>query len=158
SERPEDLRVVMRRIEDDAARMGVLVEDMLLLARLDQGRPLERKSVDLGAVAADLADEARMLHPAWPIELRVDGETIVNGDPLRPRQAVGNLLANARAHTPQGTPVTVSVSGNVDVVTVDVADHGPGIAAEDLPRVFERFYRADPSRSRASGGSGLGLS
>jgi two-component system OmpR family sensor kinase len=158
SDRPEDLRVVMRRIEDDAARMGVLVEDMLLLARLDQGRPLEREPVDLGAIAADLADDARMLHPDWPVELRVDGETIVTGDELRLRQALGNLLANARAHTPQGTPVTVAVTGNGQVVTVEVADRGPGIDAEDLPRVFERFYRADPSRSRASGGSGLGLS
>ena len=158
SDRPEDLRVVMRRIEDDAARMGVLVEDMLLLARLDQGRLLEREPVDLGGIAADLADDARMLHPDWPVELRVDGETTVTGDELRLRQAIGNLLANARSHTPEGTPVTVAVTGNGDVVTVEVADRGPGIAAEDLPRVFERFYRADPSRSRASGGSGLGLS
>jgi two-component system OmpR family sensor kinase len=158
SDRPEDLRVVMRRIEDDAARMGVLVDDMLLLARLDQGRPLERAPVDLGAIAADLADDARMLHPDWPVELRVDGETIVIGDELRLRQALGNLLANARAHTPQGTAITVAVTGNRQVVTVEVADGGPGIDAEDLPRVFERFYRADPSRSRASGGSGLGLS
>jgi two-component system OmpR family sensor kinase len=158
SDRPEDLRVVMRRIEDDAARMGVLVEDMLLLARLDQGRPLEREPVDLGAVAADLADEARMLHPDRPVELRVEGETIVTGDELRLRQAVGNLLNNARAHTPDGTAVTVAVTGNDEVVTVEVTDNGPGIRAEDLPRVFERFYRADPSRSRASGGSGLGLS
>ena len=104
SDRPEDLRVVMRRIEDEAARMGVLVEDMLLLARLDQGRPLEREPVDLGAIAADLADDARMLHPDWPVELRVDGETIVTGDELRLRQALGNLLANARAHTPAGHP------------------------------------------------------
>jgi two-component system OmpR family sensor kinase len=158
SDRPEDLRVVMRRIEDDAARMGVLVEDMLLLARLDQGRPLEREPVDLGAVATDLADEARMLHPDRPVELRVEGETIVTGDELRLRQAVGNLLNNARAHTPDGTAVTVAVTGNDEVVTVEVTDNGPGIRAEDLPRVFERFYRADPSRSRASGGSGLGLS
>ena len=158
SDRPEDLRVVMRRIEDDAARMGVLVEDMLLLARLDQGRPLEREPVDLGAVATDLADEARMLHPDRPVELRVEGETIVTGDELRLRQAVGNLLNNARAHTPDGTAVTVAVTGNDEIVTVEVTDNGPGIHAEDLPRVFERFYRADPSRSRASGGSGLGLS
>ena len=158
SDRPDDLRVVMRRIEDDAARMGVLVEDLLLLARLDQGRPLEREPVDLGAIAADLADEARMLHPDWPVELRVDGETTVAGDELRLRQALGNLLGNARAHTAEGTPVVVSVTGNGRDVLVEVADSGPGIAGEDLPRVFERFYRADPSRSRASGGSGLGLS
>ena len=149
----------MRRIEDEAARMGVLVDDMLLLARLDQGRPLEREPVDLGAVAADLVDDARMLAPGparsscgWT------ARPIVTGDELRLRQAVGNLLANARAHTPEGTPVAVAVTGRRrQVVTVEVADDGPGIDAEDLPRVFERFYRADPSRSRASGGSGLGL-
>jgi signal transduction histidine kinase len=99
-----------------------------------------------------------MLHPDRPVELRVEGETIVTGDELRLRQAGGNLLNNARAHTPDGTAVTVAVTGNDEVVTVEVTDNGPGIRAEDLPRVFERFYRADPSRSRASGGSGLGLS
>jgi two-component system OmpR family sensor kinase len=158
SERPEDLDVVMRRIEDDATRMGLLVDDMLLLARLDQGRPLERDLVDLGAIAADLVDEARVLHPQWPVELTMQGDAAVVGDAPRLRQAVGNLLVNARAHCSEGTPVAVAVHGDEDVVTLDVTDEGPGIAADDLPRVFERFYRADPSRSRASGGSGLGLS
>lgn len=158
SERPEDLDVVMRRIEDDATRMGLLVDDMLLLARLDQGRPLERDRVDLGALATDLIDEARVLNPQWPVELTIQGDTAVVGDEMRLRQAVGNLLGNARAHSPEGTPVAVAVHGDDSVVTLDVTDEGPGIEADDLPRVFERFYRADPSRSRASGGSGLGLS
>jgi two-component system OmpR family sensor kinase len=158
ADRPEDLALVMGRIEAEAERMGILVDDLLLLARLDQGRPLERKPFDLSATVSELVDDHRMLHPQWPIELRAPEPVTVNGDPLRLRQAIGNLLSNARAHTPPGTPVSVSVEGDGEQAVVEVADHGPGIPPEDAARIFERFFRADPSRARASGGSGLGLS
>jgi two-component system OmpR family sensor kinase len=158
AERPADLEMAMRRIEDDAARMGLLVDDLLLLARLDQGRPLEREQVDLAAVARELVEDSRLLHPAWPVELHGDAAAVVAGDELRLRQAIGNLLANARAHCPEGTAIEVTVTDGEGGVAVAVADHGPGIAPEHAERVFERFFRADPSRARASGGSGLGLS
>ena len=158
ADRPADLEMAMRRIEDDAARMGLLVDDLLLLARLDQGRPLERDQVDLAAVARELVEDSRLLHPEWPVALHGDAAAVIAGDELRLRQAIGNLLANARAHCAEGTPIDVTVADGEDGVTVSVADHGPGIAPEDAERVFERFFRADPSRARASGGSGLGLS
>ena len=157
-ERPEDLALVMSRIEAEAERMGVLVDDLLLLARLDQGRPLERKPFDLTGTVSELVDDHRMLHSQWPIELRAPQPVTVVGDPLRLRQAIGNLLSNARAHTPPGTPVTVSVERDGEQAVVEVADRGPGVPPEDAARIFERFFRADPSRTRASGGSGLGLS
>ena len=158
ADRPEDLALVMNRIEAEAERMGVLVDDLLLLARLDQGRPLERKPFVLTATVSELVDDHRMLHPQWPIELRAPEPVTVTGDPLRLRQAIGNLLSNARSHTPPGTAVTVSVQQDGENAVVEVADHGPGIPPEDAARIFERFFRADPSRARASGGSGLGLS
>jgi two-component system OmpR family sensor kinase len=158
ADRPEDLALVMSRIEAEAERMGILVDDLLLLARLDQGRPLERRPLDLTATVSELVDDHRMLHAQWPIDLRAPQPVTVNGDPLRLRQAIGNLLSNARAHTPPGTPVTVSVERDGENAVVEVADHGPGIPPEDAARIFERFFRADPSRARASGGSGLGLS
>ncbi|MGN6378212.1 MAG: sensor histidine kinase [Gaiellales bacterium] len=158
AERPEDLALVLGRIEAEAERMGVLVDDLLLLARLDQGRPLERKRFDLTATVAELVDDHRLLHPRWPIELHDPEPVTMTGDPLRLRQAIGNLISNARAHTPPGTPVSVSVRTDGGNAVVDVADRGPGVPPEDADRVFERFFRADPSRARASGGSGLGLS
>jgi two-component system, OmpR family, sensor kinase len=158
AERPDDLAIVMSRIEAEAVRMGVLVEDLLLLARLDQGRAIERQPVDVAALVGELVDDHRMLHPDWPIELQAGEVPEVPGDELRLRQAIGNVLANARLHTPAGTPIEVSVSRRSDDVVVEIADRGPGIPADELERVFERFFRADPSRARASGGSGLGLS
>ena len=158
AERPADLETAMRRIEEEAERMGVLVDDLLLLARLDQGRPLERRRIDLGALVGDLVTDARVVEPDRPIDLAADGPVVVEGDDVRLRQVVGNLLSNARAHTPRGAPVTVRVRAEGDEAVVEVDDSGPGLAPEHAERVFERFFRADPSRARASGGSGLGLS
>jgi len=156
--RPDDLANAMARIEDEAARMGVLVEDLLVLARLDQGRPLEREPVDLAALAADAVTDARASDPDRPIGLRTSGPVPVLGDGIRLRQVLANLLSNALAHTPDGTPVDVDVSRTGQHAVLRVVDHGPGVPKGDERRVFERFYRADPSRTRDTGGAGLGLS
>ena len=158
SDRPADMAMIMARIESEAERMGVLVEDLLLLAKLDQGRPLERHPVALSRIATEMATDQRMLHPDWPVELRITPGIEVVGDELRLRQAIGNLLANTRAHTPPGTRTVFSVDVRDGMAAVEVADDGPGVPPDVMGRVFERFFRADPSRSRASGGSGLGLS
>ncbi len=163
SERPEDLSTAMRRIEEESGRMGVLVEDLLLLARLDQGRSLVRSPVDLAQVASDAVADLRVVDPDRPLSLEFGhsngvSRVVVNGDEPRLRQVAVNLLSNARVHTPSGTPVHVRVRASQGTAVLEVADEGPGLAAEESERVFERFYRADPSRSRASGGSGLGLS
>jgi two-component system OmpR family sensor kinase len=155
--RPEDLAKTMRRIEAEATRMGVLVDDLLLLARLDQGRPLERHPVELTQLAHQAVDAARVIDHGHPLNLQTNGPVWVLGDRARLRQVVDNLLANVRTHTPPGTPATVEVSGSNDRAVIEVADQGPGLAADKASRVFERFYRADPSRARDSGGSGLGL-
>jgi two-component system OmpR family sensor kinase len=159
AERPEDLAKAMRRIEEESARMGVLVDDLLLLARLDQGRPLERERVDLRAIAADAVDDVRAVDPDRPIALEAPpaDAVVVLGDDARLRQVVGNLLVNARQHTPGGTPVRVRITLDEARATLEVADQGPGLAPEQAARVFERFYRADDSRTRAHGGTGLGL-
>ena len=150
--------MIMARIESEAERMGVLVEDLLLLAKLDQGRPLERRPVQLSELVSEMAGDQAMLHPDRPVVLDVTPGVQVVGDELRLRQAVANLLANARAHTPAGTRIAVSVAAAGGEAVVEVADSGPGVPPEVMGRVFERFFRVDPSRSRASGGSGLGLS
>ncbi len=158
---------LMRRIEDEAARMGLLVDDLLLLARLDQQRPLQEHPVDLLAIAADAVYDARILAPGRDVSLLVESDIalIVEGDEVRLRQVVGNLMTNAMTHTPPGTPVTVRVGAAGERAVVEIADKGPGMTAEQAERVFERFYRADLSRARkddaamrAAGGSGLGLS
>ncbi|QXJ23927.1 HAMP domain-containing protein [Actinomadura graeca] len=160
---PAEIARLIGRIEETAARMGLLVEDLLLLARLDRERPIERRPVDLLAVAADSVQEARVLSPERAIDLTVEGGTAyqVRGDEPRLRQVLGNLLSNARAHTPEGTPVQVTLSPGTlhgsPAAVVEVADEGPGLSPEQAERVFERFYRADPSRSREDGGTGLGL-
>jgi two-component system OmpR family sensor kinase len=162
---PEQLAQVLRRIEDEASRMGLLVEDLLLLARLDQARPLRREPVDLLAVAADVVQAAATVH-AGTHDVRLDADTgaglpVVVGDDARLHQVVTNLVGNAVAHTPAGTRVDVRVQRRGGEVLVEVADDGPGMAPEVAARVFERFYRADASRSRtgrAATGSGLGLS
>ncbi len=147
----------MSRVESEASRMGLLVEDLLLLARLDQQRPLERTPVDLLELARDAVLDARAVDPERSVELEVDGSTpVVVGDGPRLRQVLGNLVGNALTHSP--SPVRVRVSSGGGVAVVEVVDEGPGIPEEDRARVFERFYRADASRTRASGGSGLGLS
>ena len=157
AERPEDLERSMTGITREAERMSLLVDDLLLLARLDEGRPLEREPVDLAAVVRESVDAARVVDPARPIELSVEPTTLT-GDAARLRQVLDNLLANARAHTPPGTPVSVELRDDDGRATLTVADHGPGLTEEQASRVFERFYRVDSSRTRASGGAGLGLS
>ncbi|MEN3536391.1 HAMP domain-containing sensor histidine kinase [Microbispora sp. ZYX-F-249] len=154
-----DVTRLMSRIESEAARMGLLVDDLLLLARLDQQRPLRMQPVDLLALAADAVHDARTLCPERGVSLLVEGDAalIVSGDEVRLRQVVGNLMSNARTHTPEGTPITVRVGSRDGTAYFEVADKGPGLTAEQAARVFERFYRADPSRTRPSGGSGLGL-
>ena len=165
---PPDLDRIMQRVEKEAARMGLLVEDLLLLARLDQQRPLAHQPVDLLTLVADAVHDARMLAPARTIRLSVQpgAAFLVTGDEPRLRQVIGNLMSNALTHTPDGTPIEVSIgSGTLDpqandptpAVILEVTDHGPGMTAEQAHRVFERFYRADQARTRATGGSGLGL-
>lgn len=138
--------------------MTGLVDDMLVLARLDQGRPLEQAPVDLQAIARDAVADARAVAPQRQISLNAGDPVIVNGDDTRLRQVLGNLVRNAIVHTPQNTSIEIAVSTADSAGRISVADHGPGLVAEDMHRVFEPFYRADPSRSRDSGGSGLGLS
>jgi two-component system OmpR family sensor kinase len=155
--RPDDLAKAMQRIEEAAARMGLLVEDLLLLARLDQGRPLEYESVDLTRVAGAAVDDLRVTSPDRPVTFESNGSIVVNGDENRLRQVLANLLENARTHTPPATPIEVWVGIVGDDAVIEVRDQGPGMAEEDAARAFERFWRADPSRARESGGAGLGL-
>jgi two-component system OmpR family sensor kinase len=159
----EGVERIMRRIESEATRMGLLVEDLLMLARLDQQRPLVREPVDLLTLAADAVGDAGVISSGHPVSLQVTATEdadppIVIGDDARLRQVLGNLVSNALTHTPPGTPVTVGVDTTADRVRLTVADKGPGMSGEQAERVFERFYRADPARTRSSGGSGLGLS
>jgi two-component system, OmpR family, sensor kinase len=203
---PQDLDRIMHRLEAEASRMGLLVEDLLQLARIDQQRPLEMAPVDLLALAADAVQDARMVAPDRPIDLAVapGAAFIVNGDEPRLRQVIGNLVNNALTHTPSGTPVRVRIGSGtlvppaagapggsggsgglargsgagraaggsgagraaggrrpagrpVPAVLLDVEDDGPGMTTEQAQHVFERFYRADQARNRASGGTGLGL-
>jgi two-component system, OmpR family, sensor kinase len=166
---PAELDRLMRRIEDQAARMGLLVEDLLLLARLDTERPLDRQPVDLLALAAEAVNDARAVAPDRRIEVVLggdngdhDGVLVVLGDDRRLRQVLANLVNNALTHTPAGSPIEVRVGTSTldgrPGAAFEVVDHGPGLAPEQAERVFERFYRADPARSPADGGSGLGLS
>jgi two-component system, OmpR family, sensor kinase len=149
----------MGRIESEGARMARLVDDLLLLARTDQGRALEKEPVDLVRLTREAAGDFAAADPGRPLTTDLDGSAVVVGDPIRIRQAIDNLLANVRAHTPTGTPARVSVQRNGAWAEVRVADDGPGIPAEDQTRVFERFWRGDPARGRtAAGGAGLGLS
>ena len=157
-ESPADSELARRRIEEESVRMSTLVDDMLLIARLDQGRPLERKPVDLQAIAADAASDARAVAPLRQITLTAPGPVVVEGDDLRIRQVVGNLVRNALVHTPQQTAIEIGVSTENGTGRMSVADHGPGLEPKEMARIFEPFYRADPSRSRDSGGAGLGLS
>jgi two-component system OmpR family sensor kinase len=163
-EDPEVTKII-GRIEHHATRMGVLVDDLLLLARLDQQRPLEHKPVDLLTLCADAVMDARVVGGDHVLRLRTQGAEdedvdppVVLGDEVRIRQVIGNLVTNALRHTPAGTEVTVSVGTSGEFAFVEVADNGPGMSDEDARRVFERFYRTDPSRTRAQGGTGLGLS
>jgi two-component system OmpR family sensor kinase len=163
--RPEMNRI-MERVEQESFRMGGLVEDMLVLARLDQQRPIERRPVDLLTLAADAVQDARIVAPSRSIDLTVGtgAAFLVLGDEGRLRQVISNLMTNALTHTPDGSPITVRIlaghqQGNpaVPCAIIEVADHGPGLTPEQASRVFERFYRADQARLRRTGGSGLGL-
>jgi two-component system OmpR family sensor kinase len=180
-----DLDRIMQRVEQESSRMGVLVEDMLLLARLDQQRPLEQRTVDMLTLAADAVHDARLVASDRDIGLTVGAGAalLVVGDEVRLRQVIGNLMSNALNHTPDGTPIEVRVrSGSLDewrraaagvgqtafaasrrdvqplpAVILEVADQGPGLTPYQAEHVFERFYRADQARTRRAGGTGLGL-
>jgi two-component system OmpR family sensor kinase len=153
----EDLPRVMDGIERETARMGRLVEDLLLLARLDEQHPFDLEPVELVGLAAEAVETARTVGPTWPISFVADEPVEVMGDWGALRQVVDNLLANVRAHTPAGTAARVTVGLAGSEAFVEVADEGPGITEQQSAVVFERFFRADPSRSRETGGAGLGL-
>lgn len=157
-EDPERRDEAMRRTEQEAARMGQLVADLLDLARLDQGRPLHIVPLDLAALAADAVADARAVEPDRPIDLEAPAPAPLQGDEAHLRQILANLVTNARVHTPAGTPIAVRVRTEGPDVVLEVADQGPGMPTEVAEHVFERFYRADPSRTRSRGGTGLGLS
>lgn len=153
----DETHSALGRIESEAMRMGVLVDDLLLLARLDQGRPLEHHPVELTTVVGDAVNDARITDPDRVWTLDTIPQALVSGDESRLRQVVGNLLTNARTHTTAGTPVDVSVAMADGQVELVVADHGAGVPPGEERRIFERFARLDGSRQRASGGTGLGL-
>lgn len=145
------------RIESEGARMARLVDDLLLLARMDQDRGIERKPVDLTALVRDAVADFEVVATDHPATLAVTPALVVQGDRMRLRQVVDNLLSNTRTHTPAGTSVHVSVQREGDNAVIAVSDTGPGVSAEDQAHIFERFWRADPARTRNTGGSGLGL-
>jgi two-component system OmpR family sensor kinase len=155
--RPDDLERAMTGITRESERMKELVENLLLLARLDEGQPLERVPVELDELATEAVDTARTLDPGRPLDLQAE-PTVVLGDRASLRRVLDNLLGNVRSHTPTGTPAHVRVATLDGAAVIEVADEGPGLPPEDIGRVFHRFYRADSSRSRESGGVGLGLS
>ncbi|WP_144120274.1 sensor histidine kinase [Catellatospora sichuanensis] len=162
---PAEVSALLARIETEATRMGLLVEDLLMLARLDEQRPLRSEPVDLVPIAADAIESAQLRELDRPLRLELlDGDPpVVLGDEDRLRQVVTNLLGNALTHTPAGTPVTVRVGVEGDRAVLQVIDSGPGLSPAHAERVFERFYRADPARARdhqrsPAAGSGLGLS
>ena len=159
-----DVDRVMTRIESESTRMGLLVDDLLLLARLDQQRPLEREIVDLETIASDAVHDAQAVAPGRDVQLHLSTHepVLVVGDDARLRQVVGNLVTNALTHTPESAAVTVGLSIDDSeaerFAVLEVADSGPGLSPKDAQRIFERFYRVEESRTRANGGSGLGLS
>jgi two-component system OmpR family sensor kinase len=153
----EELQRLMGLIAREAGRMGRLVDDLLLLAKFDAGRPLDRRPVDLASIAAEAVQQARIVAPERPVTLEAAEPVIVDADAERLRQIIDNLLRNAIQHTPPGSPVTVTVTSESGSGRLTVADQGPGMTAEQASRVFERFYRTDGARARASGGAGLGL-
>lgn len=154
---PADLAVIMGRIEAESARMRTLIEDLLLLARLDQTRPLNRKRVDLSVLAADACTDAMAIEPDRPITLEAPSPAIVTGDVDHLRQAITNLVTNARAHTPKGTPIEVATRLVGDDATVQVRDHGPGLDQAGLTHAFDRFWQADAARVGAGAGLGLAI-
>ena len=153
----DELLRLMALIQQEASRMSRLVEDLLLLARFDTGRPLDRRPVDLASLAAEAVQGARIVHPGQPVTLQADSPVVVYADDARVRQVIDNLIGNAIQHTPDRSPVTVTVASAGGSGLLTVADLGPGMTAEQASRVFERFYRTDEARTRARGGAGLGL-
>jgi two-component system OmpR family sensor kinase len=153
----EELLRLMGLIAGESGRMGRLVADLLLLARFDAGRPLDRRPVDLASLAAEAVQRARIVAPGRPVTLEAAEPVIVDGDEGRLAQVIDNLIGNAVQHTPPGSPVTVAVTGSAGHAELTVADRGPGMTAEQASQVFERFYRTDDARTRARGGAGLGL-
>ena len=156
----EKTKELIGRIENESKRMGSLVEDLLLLARLDQSREMKAEPVNLSKLVLDAVESARAAGPNYPVNFNKSGDEIYAlGDNDRIHQVVANLLANARTHTPAGTKIDVSVIQSEDGVRIRIADNGPGLSDKDQSRIFERFYRADASRVRTDGeGTGLGLS
>jgi two-component system OmpR family sensor kinase len=156
----EKTKELIGRIESESMRMGSLVEDLLLLARLDQSRQMKSEPVNLSKLVLDAVESARAAGPNHPVNFnKSDDEIYALGDNDRIHQVVANLLANARTHTPVGTKIDVSVIQSEDGVRIRIADNGPGLSEKDQAQIFERFYRADPSRVRTDGeGTGLGLS
>jgi two-component system OmpR family sensor kinase len=154
---PESVDKAMARIESEGGRMARLVEDLLLLARLDQQRSLELHPLDLTALAGEAAADFTTVSTDHPLAWQPDGEVMVRSDRIRLRQVIDNLLNNARTHTPAGTAITLSVHRSGKDAELIVSDTGPGIPADDQAHIFERFWRADRSRTRSTGGAGLGL-
>ncbi len=158
SEKKEDLERLMGGIRTETSRMEQLVADLLILARMDEGRPMERRSVDLVALCAEAVHTASTVGPDWPVTFHASRPIEVEGDATSLRQVIDNLLGNVRAHTPPGTEAQVSVEPEDEGAIITVVDNGPGMEPEEAAHIFERFYRSDPSRSRSHGGAGLGLS
>jgi len=154
---PAEIRKAMTRIEDEAARMGVLVDDLLTLARLDELPEVTYGPVDMTQLAGDAVEDARAIAADRQIELHSTGPALVLGDPHHLRQVIGNLMRNAIVHTPAGSPIDVNVTAADAEVAVEVRDHGPGLPADADAAIFERFWRADPGRGRGKAGAGLGL-
>ena len=153
----EDTAKAMRRIEDEAARMGVLVEDLLTLARLDELPSPAQREVDVAAVARDGAEDARAIAPDRHITVDAQASALVLGDSHQLRQVLANLLRNALEHTPDGSPIEVSVARDNGDVRLEVRDHGPGLPTSEADALFERFWRTEGGRERGKGGAGLGL-
>ncbi len=154
--RPDDLERSMKGISRESERMSILVDDLLLLAHLDEGRPLALEPIAFEDVVAEAIETAKTLEPDRPLETDLTPSTVL-GDHDRLRQVIDNLLANVRAHTPPDAPLNVTLLHDGQSAVLAVADSGAGMDEETRAHVFERFYRADPSRARASGGAGLGL-
>ena len=153
----EDVEKAMRRIEDEAARMGVLVEDLLTLARLDEVADAPHSDVDLAHLAEDAVQDARATAPDRAIDVHADGAAVVLGDAHQLRQVLGNLIRNALVHTPAGSSIDVTVGRGDGEVRLEVRDHGPGLPTDDPDALFERFWRAEGGRERGKSGAGLGL-
>jgi two-component system OmpR family sensor kinase len=156
--KPGEAAASMRRIEDEAKRMGELVENLLTLARLDQVPAAARAPVDISKLAADVAEDARVTAPEREIGFAASGPMMVMGDASQLQQVIANLVRNALVHTPAGTPVEVRVEGENGTALLEVRDHGKGLPSEEPDQLFERFWRADPGRGRGAAGAGLGLS